>query len=495
MSKQILTPLSESIPCGTDYKYEDAFLSIEAEIDKSNSMTEGVSTDWDIVLESTYSLLCESTKDTKIFCWWTYAAWKKEGFSGLEKALNLFNMLLKTFDVKLFPKSKKVKLSSLQWLEEVLNEEILDERGTITASIDAQAFLELFKNLEINFTLALEEEIFIFAKLRSALERLIKEQEVKEVKTQVSKPSISNSNSSEVNEITSDADAANVLRSLKKSATLLHEYYRTQDVSDLKALRLVRLISWIEVDCLPANEDGKTPLHAPSSESIDKVEALIAEEELNLAFEHLENLISLSPFWIEGHFMASTLLEKMGHASAAKEVKNTLISFVKMDEKILELSFRDTTPFASIKFKQWLNEDMDDICIKKEEGSTDNDKEQIIEKAYALAKKKQVKEAMALLQGSYATSVNKEDKFHWRLAKAELAVEFGKNEVALALLEDLKRDIDIYHLDDWKPELAAKVFSLYLNTFDRTKVDVEHINTAYARLCKIDIAQALEITI
>ena len=493
MSEQVLSPISESNPCGTDYKYEDDFLAIEAEIDKSNAMTEGVSTDWNVVLEATHKLLCESTKDTKVFCWWAYALWKKNGFIGLEKALGLFNEFLATFQVNLFPKSKKVKRSSMAWLEEMLNEEILDERGTITTTVDTKTFLELFSHLEKNFSLALEEEISIFRKMRSALERLNKEEERKAQAPKANASVVATSN--EVNVIDNDTDATKVLRSLKKSAGLLHQYYREKDISDIKALRLVRLISWIDVDSLPANEEGKTPLNAPSEESLNQIDNLIAEESFDLAFSHLENIIAVSPFWIEGHFMASTLLEKMGHMTAAKEVKNALISFVKMDESILELSFRDTTPFASVKFKQWLSEDMGTVSIQKQEDDTDDDKEEIIESAYAFAKKKQVKEAMGLLQREHAKAVNKEDKFHWRLAKAELAAEFGKKDVALALLEDLIRDIDTYKLDAWKPELAGKVFNLYLNTFDRTNVDVEHLNKAYARLCKIDIAQALEITI
>ena len=494
MSEAILTPFNDSAPCGTDYKYEDAFLAIEAEIDKSNSMAEGVSTDWNLVLSDAQTLLCEHTKDTKVFCWWAYATWKKEGLVGLEKALISFNTLLETFEDKLFPKSKKVKLSSLTWLEDTLNDEIFDERDALPTSIDAKVFLALFKNLEHNFSLCIKEEVSVFSKLQSALQRLSKEQEVKEEKAQAPKPSTV-STSSDVGEINSEADAAKVLRSLKKNASLLHEYYRTQDAADVKALRLVRLISWIEVDSLPANEEGKTPFHAPSAESLSHIDDLTNEEEYALALEQLEKVICVSPFWLEGHYMAWSLLEKMGHIQAAKEVKNALISFVKMDESILDLSFRDSTPLASIKLKQWLSEGMGAISVANEQDSTDNDKEQILEEANALAKKKQIKEAMALLQGSYARAVNKEDKFHWRLAKAELAVEYGKSEVALALLDELKKDIDKYNLDEWKPELAAKVFSLYLNNFNRAKVGVEPITSAYARLCKLDIAQALEITI
>ena len=492
MSEAILTLIDESSSCGTDYKYEDAFLAIEAEIDKSNSMLEGVSTDWAKVLYDSENLLKESTKDTKIFCWWVYATWKQESFFGLEKALKLFNTLLVTYEEKLFPKSKKVKISSLNWLEELLNEEILDERGSWPVSTNMDSFLSIFEELEINFALTLKDEVSIFRKLRSALQRELKAQEI-EATSSPAQAVVSQNVSAEISEINSDSDAAKMLRALKKNATLLHTYYRSQDASDVRSIRLVRFLSWLEIDSLPMVEDGKTPLNPPSQMSTDAIDELIVQEKLDEALDELESLISLSPFWLEGHFMAFNLLTQMGHIACALEVKNALVAFVKADESILELSFRDTTPFASIKLKDWLLQSMGEVVGNSTKENKVDDKEQIIEKAYALAKKKQIKEAMALLQGHHSTAVNREDKFHWRLAKAGLAVEFGKNSVALALLEELKRDIDRYSLDEWKPELAAKVFCLYLNSFNRTQVDIEDINTVYARLCKIDIKQALEI--
>ena len=495
MSEQILTPIDESSACGSDYKYEDAFLSIESELDKSNSMLEGVSTDWAKVLNDSEKLLINFTKDTKVFCWWTYATWKQEGLFGLEKALKLFNTLLVTYAENLFPKSKKVKISSLSWLEELLNEEMLDERGSLSVSLNFEIFLALLKELETNFALTVEEEVSVFSKLRSAIERDLKAQEIEAASKVLAPATATQSGSAEIGEINSDDDAAKVLRSMKKNANLLHTYYRSQNASDVRSIRLVRLLSWLEIDSLPMAEDGKTLLNPPSEMSINAIDEFIAEESFEEALDALESLISLSPFWLEGHLMAFDLLTKMGHTACALEVKNALVAFVKTDETILGLSFKDTTPFASIKLKNWLAESMGEGVGNRTTDDETDGKEQVIEKAYALAKKKQIKEAMALLQSNHSSAVNREDKFHWRLAKAGLAVEFGKTSVALALLEDLKRDIDRYSLDEWKPELAAKVFNLYLTNFNRTQVDIEDINTVYARLCKIDIKQALEIKI
>jgi len=492
VSEQILTPIDDSSACGIDYKYEDAFLAIESEIDKSNSMLEGVSTDWAKILHDSQNLLITSTKDIKIFSWWIYSTWKQESFSGLEKSLNLFNTILVTYENNLFPKSKKVKISSLHWLEELLVEEILDERGSLSASVNIEAFLRIFKELELNFALVIKEEISIFRKLRSAFERELKSQEIKTAPPPVTPPASSNI-SAQINEIHSDSDAVKVLRSLKKNATLLHSYYRAQDSSDVRSIRLVRFLSWLEIDSLPIAEDGKTPLNPPSQMSTNVIDELIVEEKFDEALDNLETLISLSPFWLDGHLIAFNILTEMGHATCALEVKNALVAFIKSNETILELSFKDTTPFASVKLKNWLAGSMGEAIENTTGENKVDEKEQVIEKAYALAKKKQIKEAMALLQGHYVSAVNGEDKFHWRLAKAKLAVEFGKNNVALVLLDELKKDIDRYSLDEWKPKLASKVFGLYLNNFNRTQVDIEDINTIYARLCKIDIKQALEI--
>ncbi|WP_457747734.1 type VI secretion system protein TssA [Sulfurimonas sp.] len=496
MLETLLEPISDASPCGSDYKYEDDYLALEAEIDKSNSMTEGVFTDWSKVLDDTKDILSNASKDTKVMCWLIYASWKTSGVSGLQTSLSILNSLFNTYQDKLFPKSKKVKISALVWLEELLQEELLDERSSLVVSLNSEALLEIISSLQDFFALYVTEDVSIFTKLSSALQRAIKEEQTQEA-SQSNATSLSGQQATgiEFNEINTDDDAAKVLRSFKKNAALLHNYWREKESSDLRSIRLVRILSWLDIDSLPANESGKTPLHPPSELSLNEIEEHIENEEFAEAFSKIENLIALSPFWLEGHFLAASVMEKMGNEESAKEIKNSLVAFVKADTTILELTFNDTTPFASIDMKKWLASSLEDVVNTATDTQEDDLKGAIVEEAYKKAKKKQIKEAMGLLQNAYVSAVNNEEKFYWRLTKAELAIAFNKNDVALALLEDLKRDIDKHNLDEWKPELAAKVFTLYLNTFNRTTVDVEHLNTAYARLCKIDIAQALEIKI
>lgn len=493
MSSNITEQISTDFPCGSDFKYEDIYLSIDAEIDKSNNVIEGMETDWNSVSSSTEEVLSKHTKDVKVLCWWAYALWKQEQWTGLEKALPVFNTLLSTYKDTLFPKSKKVKLSSMNWLEEKLNEDVLDDNGNISGHIDHQKFFDFFSELEKNFALTILEEKSIFSKIQRALKRTIDEKEAQSKVSEEKKEASNKPASSEVDEIASDSDAAKILSTMKKNATLLKNYWREKEHGSLGAIRLTRMISWLETDGLPMNEDGKAPLNSPSQETIDEIDTLYTEEKYTEALEKVEHLISFSPFWLDGHFISFNILTALGDTKAALEVKNALIAYVNADRKVLELSFRDSTPFASVKVKEWIGQSTGS-SESSEVSKQDSKHEQTLEECYSLAKKKNIKEAMKILQTNYASAPNKEEQFLWRISHAELAQEFGKNELALALVEDLKREIDLYKLDEWNPKLSARVFTLFLG-FKRTLVDVEELQAVYARLCKIDVEEALEIKI
>jgi type VI secretion system protein VasJ len=490
----LLNDIDADTPCGVDCKYEDLFLKLESEIDKSTSILENIQTDWVQIVENSEYLLQYQTKDIKILCWWTYGLWKQESWSGLEKALKIVNALLQKHEDRIFPKSVKVKISSMTWLEELLNEELLDQNGTISASIDYQVFLDLIVELEKNFTLTVKQETQLFKKIQRALKQLADSKTETQSSISQDKAEIPQvSRSHEIDLITTEADATKVLNSLKKNATLLQNYWIEKDTAHLGAIRLSRLLSWLETDGLPMNDNGKTPLNAPSQESLDEIENLYGEKNYQEALKKIESLISFSPFWLDGHYRSFTILTEMNQSQAALEVKNSLLAYVSADMSILDLTFKDSTPFASLKVKEWLLQNMD---VNNEHKQTKENhtstKESLLESCYVLAKQKKIKEAMSILQNSYLSAKTHEEKFYWRLWHAEFAKEFSKNDISLVLLRELMVDVDRYKLDVWKPELSAKVYSLLLS-FGRANIDADEQKSLFSRLCKIDVEQALEI--
>ncbi len=128
------------------------------------------------------------------------------------------------------------------------------------------------------------------------------------------------------------------------------------------------------------------------------------------------------------------------------------------------------------------------------EEKNDEEKKQL-SKIYELANDNNLKEAMSLLNKKYQTSSNNEEKFNWRLHHAKLAIEFEKKDIALALLEELEKDIEKFELNQWNPSLASKVYTLLLTSFSNMEITPNRLELIYKNLCKTDINSAFEIKI
>ena len=511
MHTLILKAFNDSSPCGEDSKYEDSFLLIEQEVDKNKSVTQDGSTDWKVVLKKSEDFLCNQSKDLKIASWFLYALWKTESWKGLKDGLFIYNELLTNFKEDIYPKSKKAKTNIFSWLEESLSNEILTIESNKNSIVNEIEFLELFTNLNNNINIHLDSENNNFRKIIKFVDALAKEKNIKPEEIEKSKKIEDNKkessekiikviepvNNNEITTISNDSDAIKVLRSFKKSAALLSDYYRKENISNLKAIRITRLLSWLETEGLPNSEANKTFLHPPSELELDELEDLYKNKEYEEAFYLTEEILEVSPFWMDGHYYSYNILSKTKNYDEANEVKNKLISFLKTNEGILKLTFMDDMPFASNKTKKWIQEELcsNENANNSTEEETNDKNGEILSSIYDLANENKIKEAMSLLNQKYQSASNIEEKFNWRLHHAELAIEFDKKEIALALLEELEKDIDRFHLNEWNPKLASKVYNLLLTSFSSIDIHIDKLELIYKNLCKTDINSAFEIKI
>ncbi len=152
-------------------------------------------------------------------------------------------------------------------------------------------------------------------------------------------------------------------------------------------------------------------LHPPSEVELDELENLYKNKEYEDAFYLVEEILEVSPFWIDGHLYSYNILEKTKNYDEAKEVKNTLLSFLKTNEGILNLCFIDNTPFASKKAKKWIDEEL--INSNSSDNTVQekvvNDNEEILSVIHELANDNKIKEAMNLLNQKYYSSSNTEE--------------------------------------------------------------------------------------
>lgn len=480
-------PITLESPAGVDVKYDDSYLSIEAEIDKLSSLSGSKDVDWRYVHENTHILLQERTKDIKLLVWWALSRFKLEKSEGLLAGLVTVNKLMQDFGEQLFPKSSRAKLGALVWFENTMNASLLGLNAVDLPASQAIDFCENFKLYRDNTQVLCAVNDNFFREIIQHLEVIIVANTPKVV--EVKPVSIITTVAVGDTEITNDADALKSLAALKKNAENLSRYWRQKKLQDVRALRLTRMISWLEIDSTPPSENGKTQLNGPSAQRIEEIESLIGEGQNSEALELIETTLLRSPFWFMGQQMAHDLLMSSGGESEAAFVKNTTVSMLKTYSTMSEACFRDGTAYVPSNMKHWLVDVSGDVCVE----TTVSEFDVIKEECYGLVKNKDAKSAMDKLQHTCMSASSKEEEFKWRLLQCEVALEASKPQMALAIIDELERYIDLFSLEVWRPDLASMVYVLLLQSFNRTQLDKERFDRIYEKLCRIDSAAAIEI--
>ncbi|WP_164968150.1 type VI secretion system protein TssA [Arcobacter sp. CECT 8986] len=483
MYNSILNQIDDKSIVGEDFKYNDSFLLIEQEIDKTHSAQFDGTTDWEFVLNNSYELLNTKSKDLKIATWWIYSIWKKDSFFGLEKNLEIYIDFIKSFNENLYPKSLKAKTNTIAWFDETITNELINHN--FQDKVNQINFLEYFKQLCIVYNQILNNDEKYFKKVIKVLSEKIAQDEQSKIEHQ-KKQEDKKEEPQQLDSI-SESTVSSSLSLLKKTATNLSSYYRQKDFADLKSIKITRFLSWLEVDELPINENGITPLNPPSILEIDELKQLFNEKKYEEALILCEEIIQMCPFWLDGHYYSFKILEAIDKQYISKEVQNQFISYIKTNNGLLNLSFQDKTPFASAKTKSWIKKELE---TNENSDSTTNQNDEL-----DLEEISDLKEAMKKIEEMYSQSKSEKDKFLLRIKHLEIAINFNKDDISLALFDELNKNIKKFNLVEWNPKIVSKVYSLVLNYFTSVQIKREKLEKMYAVLCKIDIDKALEINI
>lgn len=512
MTDLILNDISKKEPLGSDFKYNDNFLTIEQEIDKDYSVTSKDGTNWLVVKNNCYEMLSKSTKDIKVASWWLNSFWKLDNYLGLERSLYVFNNFIKKYNTNSFPKSLKAKKNTILWLEQNLTKDIIEKKQHKDKLKNAKELSELFKNLQNELNIIFQDDEKHFGKIiryltnsleknediaelpQSKTSKELEEKKLKKIaKVTNKKTSPQETLNIEIKKITTKEEASKTLQNFKKAASLLSEYYRNANTYDLKAIKITRLLSWLNIEGLPFNTEKLTQTNPPSDNTLYKIDEAINNNEKQKAFNLIQHAIERSPYWLDGHLKSYKILIEEKKEKEANELKNSLIAFVQSNKGVEELLFQDKTAFASKETQDFIQDKnadkrKEEILISKNET-----KDELISTCYELVNNNKKKDAMQVLQNHYNLATSKEEKFKLRLEHAKIAILCKEFKMALVLLEDLEKDISKYGLDEWQPTLASEVYSLLLNNFYGKQITNEKINSIYESLCKIDISQALNI--
>jgi len=488
----MLNNITELLPCGNDTKYDNIYLDIENEIDKENSLIHTNQIDWYKVQQNCEELLITKTKDIKLLCWWAIAKLKLDGLEQSINILNIVNSFLTHFNENLFPNSHKIRYTMFVWLETNFEKMAIKENKLMFNFDEMINLLELLENIQNNISsLTLSKQLFF--KNTINLIKEIRQNKISQIQTTKTIHKTQSNNTSIIESITTEQEATKALNQIKKLSNELINFLRTKNYADIKAIKLVRTLSWLEIEQLPDTKNNKTLLKAPTNDRIEQIDKLINEKKYDLAFDLIETTLIRSPFWFDGHKKAFEILKAENQTQAIKELKNMLSYFINTHDGILDLEFQDSTPFASEEVKKWLQESKDEVKSTNKKEYLPDELNTLRNNCFNQIKQKNTKEAFVMIENSYNQAQNHEQKFIYRLLHAELSIEASLPQLALAIIEELYDDIKKFNLEKWKPDLASKVYYLLLKSFNRTQITKEKFDDAYYRLSKINSSLILDI--
>ncbi|QOG11547.1 type VI secretion system protein TssA [Arcobacter sp. FWKO B] len=494
----MLNPISEENICGVDMKYDDLYLAIEQEISNENSLTNTNKINWEFVGINSQILLTKQTKDIKLFCWWAIASIKHD-LNTTFSILELMNQFITMFHNKLFPTTIKARISIFNWFDSNLEKTIILDNKLAFTTDDLTNLQEILNSIQNSINDLTNTQYTYFKNLLTILTNMQKQQSNLVQITQITTPNTQQTkpiNTQNIDYINNDYDFKKSLNVFKKLSNEIIQYLHNTDSYSLMAIKLTRMLCWLEIDETPKSVNNKTLIKAPSQTRLDEIDELLNNSNLEEAFLLIETTLSRAPFWLDGHKKSYDILKQENKLQSTKEIKNHILSFVNTYDNILDLTFDDNTPFASHETIKWLN-----ISLQPVKNETTNSKDiEIVDdlknfknKCYAYIKQKNPKQAFLEIETKIKTADNYEDKFLLKILHIEVAIEASLPHLALAIIEELYHDIEYFKLEKWKPELASKVYLILLKSFNRTQISKERFDDAYYKLSKINSTMILDI--
>ncbi|OEY65822.1 type VI secretion system protein TssA [Marinobacter sp. X15-166B] len=251
--------------------------------------------------------------------------------------------------------------------------------------------------------------------------------------------------------LTLDAENERATRqSLLKVAALLTE----QAPGEPLGYQLRRYAIWCGIATAPPAQDGiKTELAAVSADRVVTYrEALALQPDHNL-WQRIEQSLTVSPFWLEGHWYSAQVAQALGLTACADAIRRSLQTFVERLPTLTSLTFSDGTPFIPGAVAEWIWGAPDN----RDNGSVGDPWNQAYEAACDLLEHDGLGAAMQGLEEGLAAAREPRARFYWRLVSADLLRLGGMTTLAELQLQDLRKQAGDITLAHWEPGLIVRL--------------------------------------
>jgi type VI secretion system protein VasJ len=509
-------PIRPDQPAGDDVRYDPQYEELQAEVDKFSSPSASGAVDWDKVVKLSSDILSRKSKDLLVASYLAIALIQTKKFEGVEIGSRIYRDLVEGHWDALFPTKARMRgrVAAIEWWAEKA-EGVLEQlpKGPF-AEERINALNENLQKVDQLLAEYLEEAPSIRPLLDFAgsLEAIAPPPEPKapepepasaaprppegSLGTLGAEPSPPRVEEGPV-EITSPETAQTVLKKALENIARVADYYRKGNLSNPTAYRLARVAAWSAVESLPPSKGGKTYLSRPRTIEIvrglfgkGQDEALVRAAELNLG-QHL--------FWLDLNFWASEALVRMGegHEAAAEAVRRETALLLRRLPGLEDLKFSDGTPFAGDDTREWIKGLLAGAggAAEGSAGAPADPADKGVRQARELIAGGRTSEAVRRMQQGLRGGGSRKEAFHWRVALCRLLVETPEARHALPHIEEILKEIDLFRLEEYDPELALKGLKVAWDGFRANAglVPKEKVAEIRGRIARVDVSAAMSL--
>lgn len=500
------SPICIDLPAGADTTYHHAQLAIRSELDKLQSLT-GQLPDWSFVLAESDRLLRSETKDLSLASFLTVALFERHGLSGLALGLRAITGIAERFWDSCWPPRARIKQRAnvLRWVIEHVR---MSSSARVWTRADREALAPLdgalrdfAQHMQGCFgpaTLDVEPLSLLVARLRAgavaaadvspnappqaAPERASASPATLPVltaeraptdepsatalasaseharKPPATAPVPSLESKSERVSAAQPGDGLSQLRALAGSVIELAEARFKVDRSDPLAYQWLRRGLWLACDRAPAaGVRGRTEISPPNRKLQQGLHLSMREQHWEAALEQAEHLCRHNPFWLEGHWISASALEKLGepYRAAKASVELEVRAFVQRVPRLCTLQFSDGSPVCPPSVSSWLTATgasgpaARNVDLQKGAVVLDDDERRGLVQDEP--------DTLAKLRLRLGAARDGRTRFLLTFELARTLQAAGRNERALMLYLALERELEERGLWSWEPECCTQI--------------------------------------
>ena len=509
-------PVRPEQPAGDDARYDPLYEELQAEVDKFSSPSASGAVDWEKVVRLSSDILSQKSKDLLVASYLAIALIQTKKFEGVEIGSRIMRDLIEGHWDALFPAKARMRgrIAAIEWWAEKA-ESVLEQlpKGPF-AEERINALNENLRKVDQLLAEVLEEAPSIRSLLDFAgsLEAIAPPPEPKapepkpasaaprppegSLGTLGAEPSAPRVEEGPV-EITSLETAQAVLDAALGDIARVAGYLREESLSNPTAFRLARTAAWSGVESLPPSEDGRTNIPPPYS--ADSLRGLLGGGEDEGLVRSAEQNLAEYIFWLDLNFWASEALVRMGegYEAAAEAVRRETALLLRRLPGLEDLKFSDGTPFAADDTREWLK-GLSAGTGGAVEGSAvaaADPAAKGVRQAHELIAEGRTAEAVRRMQQGLRAGGSRKEAFHWRVALCRLLVGTPEARHALPHIEEILKEIDLFHLEEFDPELALKGLKVAWDGY-RANADLvpeERVADMQGRIARVDVSAAMSL--